>query len=138
MTINGMKIKVQKGPVFIDGQEWGPLAEDASAARPQITLPVDRTLEFDSDGRIEGDIYGDVYITNLRGGMVNLTVEGSIDGSAAVDIGNIKAQNIGGSSRAGGDVSSNNAGGSVKAGGHVKASMVGGSVKCCRTAEMKP
>ncbi len=79
MTINGMKIKIQKGRVFINGVEWGPLgAGESSIDQPDLSP---KTLALTEDSIVDGDIYGDVYIESKVFGTVNLTVKGNIEGS---------------------------------------------------------
>ena len=143
VNINGMKIEVMNGRVFVNGDEYDRLhrtspmirgAAEAKAAKPS-------TLELKGEAKIVGDINGDLIIQIVQpdGKQVNesyrdstrsisLTVEGSILGDVTVDQGTVKASQITGDVKAGGDVDCQMITGDVSADGSVNAQMITGDV----------
>lgn len=120
VSINGVTIEVRGGRVYVGGKLYVP-AEGGSSS--EVVEPTGATLTLDRDGRVVGDIRGDLTV---RGSNVKVVIEGNVDGSVTSD-GDVSCQRVGGSATAGGDLKAESVGGSANAGGDVRAGKIGGS-----------
>lgn len=121
VNINGVSIEVRGGRVYVGGKLYIPAVGEAG---PSETVPPEgATLSLDRDGRVVGNIQGDLIV---RGSNVKVVIEGNVEGSVKAD-GDVSCQRVGGSATAGGDLQTESVGGSANAGGDVRAARIGGS-----------
>jgi hypothetical protein len=121
VSINGITIEVRGGRVYVGGKLYIPAVGDAGPS--EAAVPEGATLNLDRDGRIVGNIQGDLTV---RGSNVKVVIEGNVDGSVKAD-GDVSCQRVGGSATAGGSIQTESVGGSANAGGDVRAGKIGGS-----------
>ena len=113
MSINGLRIEVRGGQVYVEGRLYGPVDGKPVPA----PAPSQQKLTLDKNGRVCGDVGGDLVV---EGENVTLVIEGSVQGSVSSS-GPVTANAIYGSINAGGDVVvRGSVFGSVNAGGHVR------------------
>lgn len=116
ITIGNMRIQIRGSSLFVNGKQWGPL--DGTA--PVDIAPTDKSLSLNRDGRVVGDIQGNLEVSST--GMfssLTLVIEGSVGGSVKSG-GDVRCSTVGGSVKADRDVCVNTVGGSVKAGRDVR------------------
>ena len=125
VNINGISIEVRKGRVYVGGKLYGPV-EGGGAGAPVEQEPAFTRLELDGDGKVVGDVHGDLVIRGVAAHPITLIIQGNVEGSVNSD-GSVTCEKIGGSATAGGDIKTEKVGGSANAGGNVHAGKIGGS-----------
>lgn len=131
MTVNGRTISIQGHRIVVDGILYGPTDGTAPADGESQT-----TLALDRDGRIVGDVKGNLTVL-VTGGGITLVVEGNVDGSVTCD-GDVQCSRVGGSVTARRNVTCDSVGGSANAGGDIQATRIGGSVNAGRDVVRGP
>ena len=113
ISINGVRLDMRgDGSIFVNGKQYGPIDGTPVAAVDSGN----KSLTLDTNGRLVGDIHGDLEVTkSLLFGSVTLVIEGSVGGSVRSD-GDVQCKSVGGSVTAGRDVQAGSVGGSVTAG----------------------
>ena len=117
ITVNGLRIETREnGTLFVNGKQYGPI--DGTPA--EALDSGDRNLILNKDGRIVGDVHGNLHVEPTKlFGSVTLVIEGNTGGSVTC-AGNLTCNKVGGSADAGRDITVEMVGGSVRAGQDVR------------------
>ncbi len=121
MSINGKTIEMRGSLIYVNGKLHVPAEASASETEDGSIR-----LEMDRDGKVVGDVHGDLVIRGLAAHPITLIIEGDVKGSVNCD-GSVTCHRVGGSATAGGDLQTESVGGSANAGGDIRAGKIGGS-----------
>lgn len=114
ISINGLRIEMREnGTIYVNGRQYGPI--DGSPVEPVDSG--DRTLTLDKDGRVVGDVHGNLDVQASV--PVTLIIEGRVGGSVSCT-GDVRCERVGGSANAGRDIVTDRIGGSANAGRDIR------------------